>query len=316
MRSGDELLRMLQLPPGATGYSPLAGEHFELKVPRAFVARMQPGNADDPLLRQVLTQADELAPQPGFTADPVGETGTAIRHPGIIQKYQHRLLLLLSGGCAINCRYCFRRHFPYSDNRQNRREWLEALGHIKDDPSITEVILSGGDPLLVADEPLQELIQRIASIAHVQRIRVHTRLPVVIPERVTSGLLDALCNTRLQPVLVIHSNHANELDNTVADAMAALRSRGVTLLNQAVLLADVNDSSDALIALSERLFACGVLPYYLHLLDPVKGAAHFDVTAQRGTDLINDIAAALPGYLVPRLVKEEAGHPAKVRVPS
>jgi len=274
---------------------------------------MRKGDPDDPLLRQVLASADELLVVPGYSADPVGETGEAIRRPGIIQKYRGRLLLMLSSGCAINCRYCFRRHFPYNANQNSRSEWLQALEYIAADNSISEVIFSGGDPLLVADEQLAELINRLASIDHVKRVRVHTRLPVVIPERVTPALLDALAGSRLRASVVIHSNHANELDSAVAAAMQALHSRGITLLNQAVLRG-VNDNQKALVALSERLFEINVLPYYLHLLDKVQGAAHFDVPAQRALTLMEQLAAELPGYLVPRLVREEEGQPAKVAV--
>jgi EF-P beta-lysylation protein EpmB len=312
--SGEQLLRALQLRPEQAGFSELASRDFALKVPRAFVARMRIGDPADPLLRQVLSHRRELLAEPGYGHDPVGETGDAVRQPGIIQKYHGRVLLMLSGGCAINCRYCFRRHFPYAEHRNNRREWQDALETIAADPSISEVILSGGDPLLVSDRQLAELAQGIAAIGHVQRLRVHTRLPVVIPERVTAALLQALSGTRLPCVMVIHSNHANELDAAVGNAMRALQARGITLLNQAVLLAGVNDDADTLVALSERLFAIGVLPYYLHLLDKVQGAAHFDIPQPRGIALIETISARLPGYLVPRLVREEAGAPAKTGV--
>ncbi len=312
--SGDELLGLLQLNADQVGYSDLAQREFSLKVPRAFVNRMKVGDPSDPLLRQVLATRQELLAEPGFGEDPVGETGTAIKRPGIIQKYQGRLLLVLSGGCAINCRYCFRRHFPYGDNQNSRTAWLEAVKEIGADRSISEVILSGGDPWLVSDKHLAELIERIAAIAHVKRLRVHTRLPVVIPGRVTSGLLQGLSHQDLKTTVVIHSNHANELDSEVAYAMQAMKERGVTLLNQAVLLRGVNDSAPALIELSERLFDIGVLPYYLHLLDKVRGAGHFDVEESRGRELLAEITARLPGYLVPKLVKEEAGADSKTMV--
>ena len=314
INSGETLLQALQLQPEQVGFSALACRDFPLKVPRAFVARMRSGDPDDPLLRQVLGQRQELLVTPGYGPDPVGETGTAVRGPGVIQKYQGRVLLMLSGGCAINCRYCFRRHFPYAEHRNSRSDWQHALKAIAADTSISEVILSGGDPLLVADRPLAELVQGIAAIPHVQRLRIHTRLPVVIPDRVTDGLLEAITCSRLPCVVVIHSNHANELDTAVGDAMRALREHGVTLLNQAVLLAGVNDDTGTLVALSERLFAIGVLPYYLHLLDRVQGAAHFDVPADRGVALVEAITARLPGYLVPKLVREEAGAPAKTAI--
>lgn len=314
--SPEELLELLGLDKGDSSAAVLAGREFPLIVPRSFISRMEPGNPNDPLLRQVLPAGVELLAEPGYSEDPVGETGKANAHPGIIQKYHGRVLLILSGGCAINCRYCFRRHFPYSENQNSRQDWLDALETIARDSSISEIILSGGDPLLVSDGQLANLIQQIATIPHVKRLRVHTRLPVVIPQRVTESLLDALCHPALQTVVVIHANHANEICTEVAASMQALRARDITVLNQAVLLAGVNDNADTLAALSERLFEAGVLPYYLHLLDKVRGAAHFDVSEDRGRVLLGQISARLPGYLVPRLVKEESGKSAKTGVPA
>ena len=316
IRSGEELLQFLQLQAAPSGFSQLASQDFPLKVPRAFAQRMRKGDPADPLLRQVLASGRELLVEPGFGHDPVGETGDAIRQPGIIQKYHGRVLLILTGGCAINCRYCFRRHFPYQQHQQSHAEWLQALEQIAADSSITEVILSGGDPLLVSDGQIRRLLEGLAAIPHVQRVRVHTRLPVVIPERVTPALLQALDATHLDAVVVIHANHANELDSDVAAAMHRLRAAGVTVLNQAVLLAGVNDSAQTLVELSERLFQSGVLPYYLHMLDKVQGAAHFDVSTGRARALHAAISARLPGYLVPRLVRDIPGHAAKVSVAS
>jgi len=314
IRSDKELLRFVQLRPDQLDHSHLAGKDFPIKVPRAFASRMVRGDPNDPLLRQVLSSVREMDAVPGFTRDPVGETGAVNPQAGVIQKYHGRALLMLTGSCAINCRYCFRRHFPYAENRNSRQQWLETLEYVASDSSITEVILSGGDPLLVDDSQLAELVGQLTSIGHVKRLRIHTRLPIVIPERVTRSLLNALTDTPMQAIVVLHSNHANELDGSVASAMQAMSSRGITLLNQAVLLAGVNDNAEALLALSERLFAIGVLPYYLHLLDKVQGAAHFDVPESRAIDLIDAISAGLPGYLVPALVREVAGEPAKVRV--
>ncbi|RLQ21831.1 EF-P beta-lysylation protein EpmB [Seongchinamella sediminis] len=312
--SGEELLALLRLDSQQAGLCAAASADFALKVPRSFVARMRPQDANDPLLRQVLSHQLEMQPTPGYSDDPVGETGDAITHPGIIQKYHGRALLVLAGACAINCRYCFRRHFPYSDNRNSRQQWREALQHIAADPSISEVILSGGDPLLVADRELAALTKALAAIPHLRRLRVHSRMPVVLPARITDGLLAALTGTRLQPVMVVHSNHGNEINDEVEAATAKLGDARIPILNQAVLLAGVNDSADTLAELSEKLFAAGVLPYYLHLLDKVRGAAHFDVPEQRGLQLIGELENRLPGYLVPTLVREEAGKPAKVRV--
>lgn len=312
--SGAELLSLLQLDPSQCGFSAAASAEFALKVPHSFVARIEPANPEDPLLRQVLSHEQELRVTPGYSEDPVGETGDAISHPGIIQKYRGRALLVLAGACAINCRYCFRRHFPYAENRNSRQQWREALAHIAADASLDEVILSGGDPLLQGDRQLAELIDQLAEIPHLKRLRVHSRMPVVLPARVTAGLLDALSATRLQAVMVIHSNHRNEINAEVSQALQAIKDCSIPLLNQAVLLAGVNDSEDALADLSESLFAAGVLPYYLHLLDKVRGAAHFDVTEERGIELIEQLERRLPGYLVPRLVREQAGEPAKVRI--
>ena len=312
--SGAELLSLLQLDPDSGGFSAAASEDFALKVPHSFVARMRPGDPHDPLLRQVLSHQLEMQPTPGYSDDPVGETGEAITHPGIIQKYHGRALLVLAGACAINCRYCFRRHFPYNENRNSRQQWTEALKHIAADASITEVILSGGDPLLVSDGQLAQLVEQLAAIPHLKRLRVHSRMPVVLPARVTEGLLRALTASRLQAVMVVHSNHGNEINQEVRQALQTMTDHNIPLLNQAVLLAGVNDSEDALAELSESLFTAGVLPYYLHLLDKVSGAAHFDVPEQRGLQLIQQLERRLPGYLVPRLVREQAGEPAKVRI--
>ncbi|MCB1699403.1 MAG: EF-P beta-lysylation protein EpmB [Halioglobus sp.] len=312
--SADRLLATLDLRPEDVGYTPQACADFPLKVPLAFARRMRMGDPQDPLLLQVLARKEELLVTGGFNRDPVGETGGANPAKGIIHKYHGRALLIVSSGCAVNCRYCFRRHFPYSDNQNSRDEWREALAYIAQDPGISEVILSGGDPLVATDAYLAELVALIAAIPHVRRLRIHSRLPVVIPDRVTAGLLDAVCHERLQTIMVVHCNHANELDAAVDAAMAMFRHRGVTLLNQAVLLAGVNDSARALSDLSERLFVAGVLPYYLHLLDKVLGAAHFDVSEARAAELVAAITATLPGYLVPKLVREVAGAPSKLGV--
>ena len=310
--SAQQLLALLQLQPEEVGFSAEACRDFSLKVPLAFVRRMRAGDPHDPLLLQVLARTEELVETAGFSRDPVGETGASNPARGVIHKYQGRVLLIVSSGCAINCRYCFRRHFPYAANQNSRQEWREAIACIAADAGISEVILSGGDPLLASDDNLGELVTQIAAIPHVRRLRIHTRLPVVIPDRVSAGLLDAVTRTGLQTVVVIHCNHANEIDNEVEQALARLTRRGITLLNQSVLLAGINDSTDALTALSERLFAAGVLPYYLHLLDKVQGAAHFDVPEERARRLISGISAVLPGYLVPKLARELAGAPSKL----
>jgi EF-P beta-lysylation protein EpmB len=286
----------------------LGSTPFPLLVPRGFVARMRKGDPDDPLLRQVWPSAAELAPAPGFTDDPVREQGLA--SGGLIQKYPGRVLLIASGACPIHCRYCFRREFPYQAQLAARGDWGPAVERLRDMPEVREAILSGGDPLSLSNRRLRELLARLAD-TDLETVRIHTRFPVVVPERIDDGLLRLLRDTRLRTVMVLHSNHANELDATVQTALLALRAAIGALLNQSVLLRRVNDSVAALTALSERLLACGTLPYYLHLLDPVAGAAHFDVDEQTGRGLIAGLRARLPGYLVPRLVRETPGELSK-----
>lgn len=314
--SVDELLDLLELPRAVGGPPGGASRDFHrdfpLRVPRGFVARMRKGDPRDPLLLQVLPRVRELESVPGFSTDPLGEHRASPR-PGLLHKYRGRALLVVTGACAIHCRYCFRRHFPY-DGHVGTERWVAALEHLAADPSVTEVILSGGDPLVVDDRRLSGLAREIAAIGHVRRLRIHSRLPVVLPERVDGGLLDWLCGTRLNPVMVIHANHPREIDGTVAEALRRLRSSGVTVLNQTVLLAGVNDDASVLAELSERLFEDGALPYYLHALDPVAGAAHFEVPEARARELARELAGRLPGYLVPRLVREVEGAPAKVPV--
>jgi EF-P beta-lysylation protein EpmB len=312
--TADQLLSRLNLNAEEVGFSEQASAEFSLKVPLAFVNRMRPGDPKDPLLLQVLATVQELQQIPGYDGDPVGEIGTSNPQRGIIHKYHGRALLIVSGGCAVNCRYCFRRHFPYSDNQNSREQWREALLYIRSDSSIEEVILSGGDPLVATDGQLDELVDEIASIEHVRRLRIHTRLPIVIPDRITDTLLDAVCRPQLQTIMVVHCNHPNEIDQSVRIAMSALKRRDITLLNQSVLLAGINDDADTLIALSDKLFSAGALPYYLHLLDKVQGAAHFDVPEERAALLVGEIASRLPGYLVPKLAREVAGAGSKIVV--
>lgn len=309
VRDPAELLRLLELPPDALGLP--ASTPFPLLVPRGFVARMRKGDASDPLLRQVLPAADELKPVEGFSADPVREQGLAAH--GLIKKYAGRALLIASGACPLHCRYCFRREFPYSAQLAARADWSAALAALRDVADVKEAILSGGDPLSLSNRRLGELLARVADTP-VTTVRIHTRFPIAIPERVDDGLKRVLRATRLETVVVVHTNHANELDAGVERALVALRPEVTALLNQSVLLRCVNDDADTLTALSERLFACGVLPYYLHLLDRVAGAAHFDVDEQRGKELVAALRARLPGYLVPRLVRETPGELSKTVV--
>ncbi len=310
VRDPDELCRLLDLTPEFTMATREAARQFRLFVPRGFLARMEPGNPADPLLRQVLPLADEMAEVPGFTADPVRDD-LAERQPGLLHKYEGRVLLVTTGTCAIHCRYCFRRHFPYDEAPRSIADWQPALDEIAADESVHEVILSGGDPLTLVDSTLATLVDRIAKIPHFRRLRIHTRLPIVIPERVTDEFIDLVRGSRLTPIIVLHANHANELDSHVAAAIGRLADTGILLLNQAVLLAGVNDSLDSQIALCERLIDLRIVPYYLHQLDRVAGAAHFEVPVETGRRIIRQLRNRLPGYAVPRYVAEVPGDGSK-----
>lgn len=310
VRDPRELLALLGLEAIAGTVSEDAAAQFPLRVPRGFVARMRHGDPADPLLRQVLPLNDEMRPVAGFGLDAVGD-GAARTGTGVIQKYRGRALLVATGSCAVNCRYCFRRHFPYADETAAREGWREAVALIHADTGIDEVLLSGGDPLSLATAKLAELTDALAAIPHLKRLRIHSRLPVVLPERIDDALLAWLSSLPWPVALVIHANHANEFDTQVDAALGRLRQAGVQLLNQAVLLRGVNDSVDALADLSERSYAAGVLPYYLHQLDRVAGVAHFEVDDLRARELHAALAARLSGYLVPRLVREIPGDSGK-----
>ncbi|WP_185826276.1 EF-P beta-lysylation protein EpmB [Xanthomonas sp. SI] len=310
VRDPRELLALLGLDPQALGVSEQAATQFALRVPRGFVARMRHGDAHDPLLRQVLPIDAELRRVPGFALDAVGDAA-AKKADGVIQKYRGRALLVATGSCAVHCRYCFRRHFPYAEETAARDGWREAVAAVAADPDIDEAILSGGDPLSLATSKLVELTEALAAIPHLKRLRIHSRLPVVLPERVDAPLLAWLRALPWPVAFVIHANHANEFDASVDAALAQLRGTGAQLLNQAVLLRGVNDSVAALAALSERSFAAGVLPYYLHQLDKVEGVAHFEVDDATARALHQALAARLSGYLVPKLVREIPGDTGK-----
>ena len=306
LREPAGLLASLNLPG-----EPARAAHaaFPLRAPAGWLSRIVPGDPDDPLLRQILPDAEEMRPQPGFGADPVGDAA-ARAAPGLLHKYHGRVLLMLTGACAIHCRYCFRRHYPYRDD-DLLTQLPTALDYIRGDDSIREVILSGGDPLSLGNRRLEQVFHALQAIPHLRRLRIHSRAPVALPERIDDGLLALLKSLDLQTVMVIHCNHPAELDESVSAALAALRECGLSLLNQSVLLRGVNDDAGILQRLSERLFETGVLAYYLHQLDRVEGAAHFEVPDAEALALHRELRRRLPGYLLPELVRERAGEAAK-----
>ena len=310
-----QLLTELELDPALGAAARAASSKFALRVTRSYLSRIRRGDALDPLLRQVLPLADELDETPGFGADPLQEHA-ATRAPGLLQKYAGRALLITTQSCAIHCRYCFRREFPYSEQQEAAEEgasrFSAALDVIAGDTSIEEVILSGGDPLSLSDARLTRITDALAGMRHVQRIRVHTRQPIVLPSRVDGGLLTWLRSVKRPTVFVLHTNHPNEIDHEVRSACAKLRAAGVTLLNQSVLLKGVNDDVETLVQLSRALMDAGVVPYYLHLPDRVRGTAHFEVAEAIAQRLVEGVSARLSGYLVPRLVREVPGAPYKV----
>ena len=309
VRDPHELCRRLDLPKTFAAAAVAATGDFPLFVPPEYLAKIEPRNPEDPLLRQVLPVADEFQEQDGFTHDPVADLA-AHGPPGLLHKYNGRALIITTGACAIHCRYCFRRSFPYSDAPQSLQAWQPTLRYITNDLSIEEVILSGGDPLTIVDSQLAKLILSLANIPHVRRLRIHTRLPIVIPERVTGDLLNLLTSTRFTTLVVVHANHPRELGGSVSETLARLVDVGIPTLNQAVLLRGVNDNVAALVELSNRLVDLRVMPYYLNQLDRVMGAAHFEVPIERGRELIAGMRPRLPGYAVPRYV-HDTGESAK-----
>jgi EF-P beta-lysylation protein EpmB len=310
-RDPDDLLAALGLSPETIPDLDPAAPGFRMLVPRAFAALMTPGDPRDPLLRQVLPLGAERLTVAGFSRDPVGDASADLGQ-GLLRKYAGRALLIVTGGCAVHCRYCFRRHFPYAALGQTPDRTAVAVASIAADPGISEVILSGGDPLMLDDDRFGTLLERLLEIPHLRRLRIHSRLPVVVPSRVTDTLCRRLSSFPLATILVIHANHPSELGTQAEEALQRLRDADLTLLNQSVLLRGVNDAATTLVALSERLFDCGVLPYYLHQLDPVEGAAHFAVSDARALRLGEALRERLPGYLVPRLVREVEGVGSKI----
>ncbi len=309
----ETLCHALDLNPAQLPISPSANRQFPLRVPWSYVQRMQKSTPDDPLLLQVLPHTLEEHESAEFCMDPVGDL-QSIKSPGLLKKYHGRALLLATSRCAVHCRYCFRRHFPYSSHNPRRDAWHAALENIADEASISEVILSGGDPLVLSDPELAGLARKLQSIPHVKRLRIHTRLPVVIPARINDQLLEWLSSCSLKLVMVLHVNHPQELDHLLHEKLGELSDAGCCLLNQSVLLRNINDHPEILATLSEKLFDSGVLPYYLHLPDKVQNTMHFDVGEAEACSIVSEMAARLPGYLVPRLVKEQAGQPCKTPV--
>ncbi len=313
IRDPDVLIDRLRLPDRFRTPARRAADAFPLFVTESFLRRMRREDPRDPLLLQVLPLADELAEVDGFSHDALNERDSRIA-PGLLQKYNGRALLIASGACAVHCRYCFRRHYPYGGEPRRLDEWEPAFTRLAADPEIREIILSGGDPLMLTDARLAEIVGRLDAVSHLDRLRIHSRLPIVLPERVTDRLLELLRGTRMTPFVVVHANHPAEIVGDCAAALARLVRCGLTVLNQAVLLRGVNDSEEALAALSERLINLGVLPYYLHQLDRVSGTAHFEVPESRGLELITRLRERLPGYAVPQYVRETPGEPYKVPV--
>lgn len=310
-----ELLEYLALsdsPEWQKGHD--ARRLFALRVPYAFARRMKKGDPNDPLLLQVMTSASEFIATPGYSTDPLEEQDDAIAVPGLLHKYINRALLLVKGGCAVNCRYCFRRHFPYQENQGNKANWRHALDYIRQQPELDEIIFSGGDPLMAKDHELAWLLDEIEAIPHIKRLRIHSRLPVVIPARITEALTKRFSQSRLQILLVTHVNHANEIDPEFCDAMTRLKRANVTLLNQGVLLRGVNDNADTLAKLSNALFDAGIMPYYLHVLDRVQGAAHFMVPDDEARLIMRELMTKVSGYMVPKLTREIGGEPSKTTI--
>lgn len=307
--SPEKLLKYLDLPIEKFEKAIAARKLFPMRVPMPFVQKMKKNDAKDPLFLQAMSAADEFINMDGFSRDPLEEQHSAA--PNILHKYHNRLLLMVKNSCAINCRYCFRRHFPYEQNPGNKAVWRKALDYIAAHPEIEEVIFSGGDPLMAKDHELTWLIKNLENIPHLSRLRIHTRLPVVIPQRITVELCDLLRNSRFQTVMVTHVNHANEIDDMFARAMSKLQSAGTVLLNQSVLLKNVNDNAMILKQLSDKLFSVGILPYYLHLLDKVEGASHFYISDESAVGIYKELQSITSGYLVPKLAREIAKEPNK-----
>ena len=308
----EKLLALVNIDPAEYLHHFKARKLFPVRVPRSFINRMVKGDFEDPLLKQVMPLSDEFLMTEGYSADPLNEHDTVAE--GLLHKYKNRVLMIVKSACAVNCRYCFRRHFPYEDNSPNKQRWQNALNYITTHTEINEVIFSGGDPLMANDDHLAWLVDQIEKIPHVSRLRIHSRLPVVIPQRITASLVKLLKETRLKSTIVLHINHPNEINNELTKALEPLREARIPLFNQSVLLRGINDDANVLVQLSENLFDAGIQPYYLHLFDAVQGAAHFDVKEENAIAIVKDMLATLPGFLMPRLVREIAGQANKTPI--
>jgi L-lysine 2,3-aminomutase len=315
IRDSEDLCKRLRLAPSTLQLSSEGEKQFPVFVPLEFLRRMRPEDANDPLLLQVLPRAQESQTSNAFVDDPVGDSMVQIA-PGLLHKYHGRVLMILSGACAIHCRYCFRRHYPYSTAPKSLEQWQQAIDLIAGNPSIVEVILSGGDPLTITDDRLGKLVEKLDAIPHLKRLRIHTRLPVVIPQRVDESMCRWLAKSRLSKWVVLHINHRQEVDEAVALSVLRLKQAGAMVLNQAVLMQGINDTVEALTELSNELIQIGVLPYYLNQLDRVSGAMHFEVDQSVGLELLRQLAARLPGYAVPKYVLDIPGRPNKTSLSS
>lgn len=310
INDSQQLIDLLGLPQDYLEGANTGAAEFSLKAPLPYLRKIKKGDINDPLLRQILPLEAETDKISGYVTDPLAEMN-ANHRDGLIHKYKGRVLIILTGACAINCRYCFRRHFPYQENRLGPAQWQQVLEYLSNDDSISEVIFSGGDPLATSDERLQRMITDLESIPHLKRLRIHTRLPIVIPQRITNAFTAILQQSRFDTVMVLHANHPNEIDREISHIVSRLKAANVTVLNQSVLLKGVNDCVETLRELSEKLFHSGVLPYYLFTLDPVQGAAHFNVSDKQALKLFTELQTLLPGYLVPKLAREIPDRPSK-----
>jgi EF-P beta-lysylation protein EpmB len=313
IRDPNELLQLLQLDPTQLDSTHFNPRHFPLRVPKGFIRKMHKGDWNDPLLKQILPLQAENNVTDGFHLDPVGDQ-YAVSNKGILKKYHGRALIITTGACAIHCRYCFRQNFPYSEHKINRNAWADVITDLETDSSISEVILSGGDPLSLSDKRLSSLCFQLAKIPHINTIRFHTRLPLVLPERIDHHFLEWFQQLDSQKIIVIHANHANEFCKKTSTVLEHLHQMGTILLNQSVLLKGINDNLESLTNLSNTLIANKVIPYYLHLLDKAQGTAHFDTYEANAIELMDQLRKTLPGYSVPKLVREVSGKRSKTPI--